>query len=206
VAAIADSIPAPVNQGSDIGSDSVHLWMGSALAGNPVLHKIRIATKTSTSVTPPLLITASEWTGGALWCSAAFTNTLSSIDTATGAILSTSRALGSNIYGLAWDGQYLWAGSQSNSATYVYDPATNSTILTLAGVYGDGMAFAGGYLYLCKNGAIHKCTPSPFRAVASYAIPGYRAYGIAHDGAGLWVTATSSSASQSAFGIYRVTL
>jgi hypothetical protein len=201
-----DSIPAPVNQRSDIGSDSTNLWMGSGLAGNPVLYRINLATRAVTTIIPPLLVTASEWDGGALWCSGAFTSTLSRIDTGTGGALSTSPTIGGNIFGLAWDGQYLWAGSQSAASLSVYNPQTNSVIQTVPGVYGDGMAFSQGFLYLCKDGAIHKCIPSPFRAVGSYSIPGARSYGIASDGTALWVTATRGNGPQYIYTIYRISL
>jgi hypothetical protein len=200
----SDSIPAPVNQASDIGSDSTHLWMGSGLSGTAVLYRITIATKAVASITPPLLVTAAEWTGTSLWCGAAFTTTLGRIDTGTGGLLSTSIGIGSNIGGLAWNGQYLWAGSQTTRTLHVYDPQTNSVVQTFPGIYGDGMAFAGGFLYLCKDGSIHKCIPSPFRAVTSYSIPGARAAGIAFDGTYFWVSATTGTGTQ--YTIYRVTL
>jgi len=199
-----DSIASPVQQTSDIGCDSAHLWVGSGLSGTAALHRITLATRTATSVTPPLLITAAEWAGNALWCGAAFTSTLTRIDTATGGILTTSIAIGSNISGLAWDGQYLWAGSQTTRALHVYDPLTNSVIQNIPGIFGEGMAFADGFLYLCKDGAIHKCVPSPFRAVTSYTIPGASIVGIAYDGTGFWVLASRATGTQ--YTIYRVTL
>ncbi len=68
------------------------------------------------------------------------------------------------------------------------------------------MAFAGGFVFLCKNGAIHKCTPSPFRAIGSYSLPGARAYGIAFDGSALWVTAATGTSPNYTYKIYRVAL
>lgn len=205
-AALTDSISSPVNQGSDLTADSTSLWIGNGLSPTPRLFRVHTDTRTVDTLAAALLVNAAEWDGAALWCSSPFTNQLTRIDPVTGAILASSAPIATNIFGLAWDGQRLWAGSQSSLSLSVYDPLTSTIVQTVPGVYGDGMAFAGGFLYLCKDGVVHKCTTSPFRAVSSYAIPAGRAAGIAYDGTAFWISAATGPGPQYVYKIYRAVL
>jgi hypothetical protein len=201
-----DSIASPVQQAVDIACDSTRLWIGGGVSAMPVLYSVDLTTRTPSFITPTVLVTAAEWTGSALWCSGAFISTLANVNPANGALIATSPTIGGSITGLSWDGQLLWAGSQTAGNLIGYDPSLNAVTQSITGITGDGMAFAQGFLYFCKNGLIHKCTMSPFQATTSYTLPGgLRSFGIAYDGTRFWVLAATNS-SPATYTIYRVTL
>ena len=122
----------------------------------------------------------------------------------TGATLSSSVPMGSWIYGIAWDGTVLWCSSNNASTIYRYNPTSNTVVSTLPVVGGRpaGMAYAGGYVYVCMNGIINKCSTTPFNTIASYRIPNAQASGIAFDGANFWVSCEVGNGAK----IYKVAL
>lgn len=206
-AVLADSIPAPFTLSTDIGCDTSALWCGGGTVPPGILYRIDLTTRQSTPLTVNLFSAAVEWDGTGLWCSNRFSNRLTRVDKTTGDTTGTSDTLGSDIYGLAWDGVRLWANSQSARRLIAYDPASRTVVQTINGVFGNGMAFAGSFLYLCKDGAIHRCRLTPsFRADASIVIPGAQAVGIAFDGTSFWIAAAINNNGTFTYRIYRTAL
>lgn len=57
----------------------------------------------------------------------------------------------------------------------------------------DDLAFANGYLYMIKDGAIHQCYESIFSAKQSFEIPNFKPQGLAFDGTYFWCSGKNIS-------------
>jgi streptogramin lyase len=137
-----------------------------------------------------------EWDGTNIWTSSDGDDAIFKLNPTTGATTFTSAAMGAWVYGIAWDGTVFWCTSNNEQSIYRYNPNTNTVAATYSlgsGVSPEGDAFVNGYLYVCTNGTINKCTPSPFNTVAAYRIPGIQAFGIAFDGTKYWVSGTDAN-------------
>ncbi|HEY4788464.1 MAG TPA: hypothetical protein VIH57_20580, partial [Bacteroidales bacterium] len=133
---------------------------------------------------------AVEADGSDLWVSNDGYEGIIRINKTTGSTITASVAMGAWIYGIAKDNNFLWCYSNNENKLYKYN-TTNNTISTSMAVEGswEGLAMAGGYLYVASNGKIHKCTTSPLSAIASFELSGYHIFGIAFDGSSFWVSA-----------------
>jgi hypothetical protein len=147
-----------------------------------------------------------EHDGTNLWVSGNFSQQISRLDPATGAVTATSRDIAPSLRGLAWSGSALWCSSEFTTATYVYNPATDLIDLSFPGVYGDGMTFAGAALYMCKGGALHRCATGTMRAITSYRLPQGYMEGVAWDGTAFWVLAATGQGTAIVHKLFKVRL
>jgi hypothetical protein len=201
-----DSITAPVNQPGDIAADSIYLWTGSGVSPLPSIYRIDIRTRDTTVIGAGTQPVAVEYDGTNLWTTGYFSNGISKLNPATGEVLSTSIPIASSIVGLAWNGSQIWCSSSVTKRTYVYNPATNAVDATFSNIYGEGMTFAGGNLFMCKNGLLHRCVTSTMRAAASYQLAQGPMEGVAWDGTDLWVLAATGQSPAYVHKLFKVRL
>jgi hypothetical protein len=203
---VLDSLVAPVNQPGDIGASGPVLWTGSGTSADLRVFRIRPDSGTVHPIpagTQPLAV---EHDGTNLWVSGNFSQQISRLDPATGAVTATSRDIAPSLRGLAWSGSALWCSSEFTTATYVYNPATDLIDLSFPGVYGDGMTFAGAALYMCKGGALHRCATGTMRAITSYRLPQGYMEGVAWDGTAFWVLAATGQGTAIVHKLFKVRL
>jgi len=75
---------------------------------------------------------------------------INKVDPATGDNLSSSVDMGAWIYGIAYDGQYLWCSSNNESTIYIYDPDLNMIeAQDEVNFQPGGMAYYQDHLYIC---------------------------------------------------------
>lgn len=200
----------------DIGCDGEYLYMVDG-ANSDSIYKIGIAAKGLTGAIPFRGYYSSiEYAEGYLWASNS--NTLRKLNKTTGEEIQVSIPLGDYaIQGLAYDGQYFWCNANGyRSDTLIkYDPVNNTIVSKEA--FQDyapflGMAYVNGYLYVCNNGFVYKCTTSPFKAIKTYKIGtiennGYGGItGIAYDGSNFWLKAEKGYEADEGIWLYKVRL
>ncbi len=203
IVAVQDSIPAPIPTPTDMTVKGTTLIYGDAYSSHH-LYKIDLVSKAvDSSMNTNVYAWAVEWDGTNLWASSDGYDAIYKLDS-TGATLSNSPAMGAWIYGIAWDGTVFWCSSNNESSIYRYNPTSNTVVSTLpiTDARPEGLAYAGGYVYVCINGVINKCSTSPFNTVSSYRIPNASAFGIAFDGANFWVSCDMGNSAK----IYKVAL
>jgi hypothetical protein len=180
---------APISDITDIAYDGTYIWYGNAY-NSDYLYKINPTNFTKDSVK----ITQSAWAiesdGAYLWVSSNGSSTINKLDKSTGGTISTSISMGSWIYGIAKNSNFLWCYSNNEDMLYKYNTNTNTVAenIEVEGNWG-GLAFVNNYLYIASDGKINKCTTSPLTTTLSFELAGYYIYGIAHDGSNFWVSA-----------------
>jgi hypothetical protein len=186
--AIVAKTRAPISGVTDISYDGTYLWYGNAYSSNYV-YKINPTGFAKDSVSVTQSAWAIEADGAYLWVSSNGSSVISKLDKSTGNTISTSISMGSWIYGIAKNSNFLWCYSHNENTLYKYNTNTN-TIAEDEEVEGDwgGLAFVNNNLYITSDGKINKCTTSPVKAVSSFELPGYYIYGIAYDGNSFWVS------------------
>ncbi len=198
-----DSIRAPITTATDFTIRGTTLIYGNAYSATH-LYKIDLVSRSvDSSMATSVSAWAFEWNETNLWASNDGYDQIFKLDS-TGASIGSSAAMGAWIYGIAWDGTVFWCSSNNESTIYRYNPVSNTIVSTLpiTGARPEGMAYAGGYVYVCMNGVINKCSTTPFNAVAAYRIPNAEAFGIASDGANFWVSCDTGTGVK----IYKVSL
>jgi len=202
-AGVIDSITAPTDEATDISINNTTMWYGNAYASNHLYRIDLVSRAVDSSLDVTVDAWALEWDGTHLWASSDGSDAIYQINTSTGATVFTSKSMGAWIQGIAWDGSSLWCTSANESSLYRYNPATDAILATYRlNTQPSGAAFAGGYLYLCVNGVINKCTTAPFAVVNAWYLPGSSIFGIAFDGASFWVTTSLERGAR----IYKVSL
>ena len=203
IAGVLSTFDAPIQEATDIAvSDSI-LFYGNGYSA-PYLFRINLFTGTvDTSLNVSVSAWAVEWDGTSLWCGSNGHDEIHRINPTTGTTLSSSKPMGAWIYGIAWDGSKLWCSSNNEQSLYRYNPVADIVEETYKlETAPAGLAYVGGFLYVCAGGVINKCTTSPLAVVDAYRIPGVDVFGIAHDGASFLV----SSYAQGNAKIHRVLL
>lgn len=213
-----DSFQAPPidDPREDIGCDGEYLYMVDGYNSDSI-YKVSIAAKSLTATVPFRGYYSSvEYAEGYLWASNS--NTLRKLNKTTGEEVQVSINMGDHdIPGLAYDGQYFWCNVRGyKSDTLIkYDPVSNTAISKIA--FQDhapfsGITYVNGYLYVCNNGFVYKCTTSPFKAIKTYKIGtiennGYGGMsGIAYDGSSFWIKAEKGYEADGGIWLYKVHL
>ncbi|HEY4787476.1 MAG TPA: hypothetical protein VIH57_15565 [Bacteroidales bacterium] len=180
---------APVNEATDITFDGTSIWYGNGYSSH-YIYKIDPHSFSTDSVMVSQYAWAVEADGNNLWLSSDGSSTISEVNKSTGNTITTSIGMGAWIYGIAKDNNFMWCYSDNEDKLYKYNTTTNTVDLTvnLASRW-DGMAIAGGYLYVASNGKLNKCTLSPLMETSSFELPGYYIFGVAFDGTSFWVSA-----------------
>ncbi len=188
--AVLDTMTPPVQEATDMAINGNIMWYGNGYSSHN-LYKINLTTRSVDTLPTTEYAWAVEWDGTNIWTSSDGDDAIFKLNPTSGATISTSAAMGAWIYGIAWDGTVFWCTSNNEQSIYKYNPSTNTVASTYPlgpGAYPEGDAFVNGYLYVCTNGVINKCTPSPLNTVAAYRIAGINAFGIAFDGTNYWIS------------------
>ncbi len=121
-------------------------------------------------------------------------NSISKIDTRTNAVVATT-TLGTNPYGAAFDGTYLWVGNFSDNNLSKIDVRTNAVVATVPVSYGPRfLAFDGRYLWVTLDssiGSVEKVDVISNQVVATTTVETYPT-AITFDGSYVWVATFSS--------------
>ncbi len=187
---VLDTMSPPIPTATDMTINGNTMWYGNGYASHN-LYKINLTTRSVDTLPTSEYAWAVEWDGTSLWTSSDGSASIYKVNPTLGVTAFTSTQMGAWIYGIAWDGTVFWCTSNNEQTIYKYNPGTDAVVSTYplgSGVSPEGVAYANGYLYVCTNGVINKCTPSPFNTVAAYRIAGIDAFGLAYDGAHFWVS------------------
>lgn len=181
-----------VSNSRDLAFDGDYLWYGGYKSYPSFnLYKIDLATL---SVIDSIPVTNNvhglEWADGYFWSSSNGSESIYKVDPATGNNVFTSIEMGAWIEGIGYDGQYFWCGSNNENTIYQYDVDMN-TIENQYEVncWPSGIAYINGYLYVCANGVLNKCTIDPFQSVGAYDVAKGEISGVAFDGNDFWISA-----------------
>jgi hypothetical protein len=180
---------APVPEPTDITFDGSLIWYGNGY-NTHYLYSL----DPSNGIIDSLFVDQYAWAVEAdsndLWVSNDGSDNVARISKTDGSLISASTAMGAWIYGIAMDGDYLWCYSNNEGTLYKYKIADNTVMLStkLSGNW-DGLAMADNFLFVAANGKLHKCTTEPLSGTASYELKGYYIFGVAWDGASIWVSA-----------------
>lgn len=193
--AVLDTMSPPVPAATDMSINGNTMWYGNGYSSHN-LYKINLVTRAVDTLPTSEYAWAVEWDGTNIWTSSDGSSSIYRLNPTLGVTTFTSTQMGAWVYGIAWDGADFWCTSSNEQTIYRYNPGTDAVVSTYPlgqGVYPAGEAYANGYLYVCTNGVINKCTPSPFNTVAAYRIAGIDAFGIAYDGTNYWVSGTDAN-------------
>ncbi len=183
------SYRAPVSEPTDITFDGSLLWYGNGYS-SPYLHSLDPASGKTDSLLIQQYAWAVEADGNNLWVGNDGSDNATLVRRSDGSAISSSIALGSWIYGIAKDNDFLWCYSNNEETLYKYSITDNTVLLSTKIVSNwDGMAMANNFLYVAANGKLHKCTTAPLSGTASYQLQGYYIFGVAFDGSSFWVSA-----------------
>jgi hypothetical protein len=186
---IAARTKAPISETTDITYDGSLIWYGNGYSSD-YLYKINPTNFSKDSVKITQYAFAVEADGNDLWVSNDGGSTISRINKATGTTINSSTSLGSWIYGIAKDNNYLWCYSHNEEKLYKYNITSNTVDLTTSiSSSWEGLALTANFLYVASNGKLHKCSLSPLTETASFELRGYHIYGVAYDGNSFWVSA-----------------
>lgn len=181
----------PVQVSTDIAFDEGNIWFGNGYAGN-YLYKINLLNGAFDSIPVTIYAWAVERDNNGLWVSSDGNSSIFKINKSTGVTFFTSTDMGAWIYGIAWDGQHFWCYSNNENTLYEYNPLSDHIVSTLTFdnyMNINGMTYDGGFLYICYNGSLAKCSLSPFNVTDTYELKGYYLYGITFDGTSFWANA-----------------
>lgn len=184
------TMPASVQDGTDLAFDGSGLWVGNAYYGTS-LQQISFSTGLVTNrLKSPEYAWGMAWDGAHLWVSDDGYDRVFELSS-TGTVLEQSPAMGAWLDGVAFDGTRIWAYSNNEQTLYGYVPGSGVLSDTIplkdAQVYNGGLEFKGGFLYLTSGQLIYKIAPSPFQVVATYHFPDLDMTGIASDGTDFFV-------------------
>lgn len=193
-----DSVPFPIQFGDpreDIGFDGQNIIL-TGDANSRTLYKINVNTKTVSTLALKYnaYYSSASFANNSIWFLS--TNNVSKIDMNGSTTFSSAQLNNGDRTdggGFAFDGTNFYCSSRN--CIYNYN-ITNNSWTNLYDIQNvTGMEYVGGYLYVVKEGAIHKCTISPFRVVKTYIINsatdsgGYgRLIGITYDGTYFWIS------------------
>lgn len=180
---------APVPEPTDITFDGSLIWYGNGY-NTHYLYSLDPANGKTDSLFVDQYAWAVEADNNDLWVSNDGSDNVTRISKTDGSLIAASTAMGAWIYGIAMDGDFLWCYSNNEGTLYKYKIADNTVMLStkLSGNW-DGMAMADNFLYVAANGKLHKCTTEPLSGTASYELKDYYIFGVAWDGASIWVSA-----------------
>ena len=184
---------APVSTLTDIAFDDTSIWYGNGYASH-YLYKINTTSLFVDSIPTTRYAWSVEPEGSDLWVSSDGSDKVFKISKSTGSDIFTSTSMGSWIYGIAKDNNFLWCYSGNENTLYKYNITGNTVDLTIP-IEGewDGLAMAGGSLYVASNGKLYKLSLTPLMATASFELPGYSIGGVAYDGSSFWVSASKAN-------------
>ncbi len=184
---------APVSTLTDIGFDGTSIWYGNGYASH-YLYKINATSLFVDSIPTTRYAWSVEPDGSDLWVSSDGSENIFKISKSTGSDIFTSTSMGPWIYGIAKDNNFLWCYSGNEHKLYKYNITGNTVDLTVAiDSYWDGLAMAGGSLYVAGNGKLYKLSLTPLMTTASFELPGYSIGGVAYDGSSFWVSASKAN-------------
>lgn len=200
---VLDSIPAPIMETTDITVNGNTLWYGNGYSSSH-LFKIDLVSRSVDTLAVTGRAMSVEWDGTNLWTSNDGSDRIYKLNS-TGTVIGTSAAMGAWIQGIAWDGSIFWVSSWNERSIYRYNPTSNTVLTTLPlGSQVEGLATAGGFVYVCVDGAINKCSTTPFTTVAAYRVRNAYAAGIAFDGTNFWVACRIGNFDDPAANAYRI--
>jgi hypothetical protein len=180
---------APISDLTDIAFDGALLWYGNGYSSG-YIYKYNPTSGTRDSVKISQSAWAIEADGAYMWVGDDGSSNISKINKSTGSTVATSTSMGSWIYGIAKDNNFLWCYSHNENKLYKYNTTDNTVPLNID-IFSnwEGLAVVGSNLYVTSNGKLHKCTLTPLKATSSFELPGYYIYGVAYDGTSFWVSA-----------------
>ncbi len=188
---VSGAFNAPLQLRSDIAYDGGIIWFGNGYDSD-YLYKISLLNGSLDSIPTTQSAWAVERDNTGLWVSNDGYDKVTKISKTTGSTIFTSISLGSWIYAIAWDGQYLWCYSNSENTLYKYDPVGDDIISKITfnnnhEIYG--LTYNNGYLYVTFDGDLAKCSLTPFKVIETYTLKDYYLYGITYDGTNFWSNA-----------------
>jgi len=149
--------------------------------------------------------TGLAWDGARLWIADTVSDTIYTVEVATGARTPRFRTPGTasanpNPSGLAWDGEALWVADSSRDRLYRVSAATGDSLFSFAvpteGASNPnpwGLAWDGSTLWLSDvaSDLIHQIDPLSGSTLSQIPAPAGSAYGLAHLAGGTAVQAAS---------------
>ncbi|MBN2480273.1 MAG: hypothetical protein JXB19_00915 [Bacteroidales bacterium] len=190
---LLQTMDAPVEQGTDLAFNGEFLWYGAGTnySDPAYLYKIDPATLSVVQNLPTSnWAVGIEWADGYLWTSSNGYSSIYKVNPLTGSNVFTSVGMGLWIKGIAYDNNYLWCGSWNEKTIYKYNPFLNLVSAEFQiRCLPEGVAYVGGYLYICVDGFLNRCTTDPFQCVGAYDLANGYIYGFAFDGNDYWISA-----------------
>jgi hypothetical protein len=184
---------APVSTLTDIAYEGSTIWYGNGYASH-YLYKIDATNFSVDSIPTTKYAWAVETNGPVLWVSSDGSDKVYMINKSDGGDMFSSISMGAWINGIAKDNNFLWCYSSNENTLYKYNISFNTVDLTVSiDSYWNGMAMAGGSLYVASNGKLYKLSLTPLMATESFELPGYSIAGVTYDGSSFWVSASKAN-------------